>query len=73
MKLFVSSNINGKIVEKRLKEVINDIGLHAHVEIHHQDPPTLNGFYYTPTLVVNDKVVSSGKVLSKQEMTNFFL
>lgn len=73
IKLFIKSNINGKVVEKRLFEVINSIGLQANIEIHHEDPPNLDGVFYTPTLIVDNEVVSSGKVLSKDEMTQFFM
>ncbi|MDQ0256546.1 hypothetical protein J2S74_003966 [Evansella vedderi] len=73
VKLFIKSNINGRIVEKRLFEVIEDMGLQANIEIHHEDPPYMDGVFYTPTLIVDNRIVSSGKVLSKDEMTQFFM
>ncbi|MFA9555908.1 thioredoxin family protein [Evansella sp. AB-rgal1] len=69
--LYVQPNIKGKVVEKRLLEVIHDIGLAANVQILHTT--SVAGVFYTPTLIVDNKVVSSGKVLSKQEMTHFFI
>jgi len=71
VKLFVSSNITGKIVEKRLTEVLKDLGVDVHLEIHHEEPPCKDGIFYTPTLIVDNQVVSSGNVLSKKEMSHY--
>ncbi|SDZ03166.1 Thioredoxin domain-containing protein [Evansella caseinilytica] len=73
VKLFINPNINGKIVEKRLMEVLGDIGLQVDLEVYHEDPPFTEGVFYTPTLIVDDRIVSSGKVLSKEEIIHFFL
>ncbi|MBU9721876.1 MULTISPECIES: thioredoxin family protein [Bacillaceae] len=73
VKLFINDNINGKIVEKRLMEVVTDLGIEAHVEILHNHSSDVDGIFYTPTLIVNNQVISSGKVLSKEEMSSFFV
>ncbi|MDG5786815.1 thioredoxin family protein [Evansella sp. AB-P1] len=73
VKLLVSANINGKIVEKRLMEVLNDIGMQVELEILYKDTHIIDGVFYTPTLIVNNQIVSSGKVLSKDEMCQFFM
>ncbi|MBU9710306.1 thioredoxin family protein [Evansella tamaricis] len=73
VKLLINQNINGRIVEKRLLEVLEDMGLKAEVEILLNDAEQPEGIFFTPTLIVNNQVVSSGKVLSKEEMSQFFM
>lgn len=70
IKLYIHSNINGKIFEKRVAEVIEEYNFEeAYLDVFHELPPNkTNHALYMPILVINDKVVSSGKLLSKQEI-----
>jgi len=72
VEVYITSNIKGKMFEKRVSDVINEIGLDANlVTINHS--PSSERVFYTPALYVNDKLVSSGRVLSKEEITHFFM
>ena len=58
--------------EKRVLDVINELGIDADIVTVGRSPSSERAFY-TPALYVNDKLVSSGKVLSKEEITHFFM
>ena len=73
VKLFISSNITGKIFEKRMMEVLVEMGIPVNLEIHQTVPRILQGIFYTPALIIDDQIVSSGKVLTKEELTSFFM
>jgi hypothetical protein len=69
IKLLVSSCINCKLFEKRLLEAIEKQGIYADIEKIDYLPDTIKyGVAYLPALVVNGRVVSSGKILSTSEI-----
>lgn len=73
IKLNITSNIKGKIFEKRVLDVVNELGLDANVTTVNYSPFSSERSFYTPTLYINGELVSSGKVLSKEEITHYFL
>ncbi|UCZ52064.1 thioredoxin family protein [Bacillus shivajii] len=73
IKLYITRNIIGKVVEKRLLEVLNDIGIHVNLDVYYEDASPTQGIIFTPTLLVNGQVMSTGKVLSKDELTQIFM
>ncbi|OIJ10244.1 hypothetical protein BKP35_14185 [Anaerobacillus arseniciselenatis] len=69
IKLLVTTCINCKIFEKRLLEAIETKGIYANIERIDYLPDVLKfGVVYTPALVVNGQVVSSGKLLSTEDI-----
>lgn len=73
IKLFVHPNIDGKIFEKRIVEVMNEYNFaNARLEIHKNSLPESYRMYHTPTLMIDNIVVSSGKLLSKEEIDSLF-
>ncbi|MCT8137554.1 thioredoxin family protein [Anaerobacillus sp. CMMVII] len=70
IKLLVATCINSKLFEKRVLEVVEAKGIYADIEKIDYLPDAIKyGVIYTPALVVNGKVVSSGKVLSTEEIS----
>lgn len=70
IKLLVASGINCKLFEKRVFEVIEGKGIYVDIERIDYLPDILKyGVVYTPALVINGKVVSSGKILSTEEIS----
>lgn len=69
IQLYVHPNINGKILVKRVNDIIEEYNFtDAALEVYSDRFRNHDGILYTPTIVINDKVVSSGKLLSKQEI-----
>ena len=69
IQLYTNPNINGKIIEKRLTEVLNEHNLtDVEFNVCHEEFPQHDRILFSPTLVINDRVVSSGKMLSKEEI-----
>lgn len=69
IKLLVTSCINSKLFEKRVVEAVEAKGIFANIEKIDSLPDIMKyGVVYTPALVVDGKVVSSGKILSKEEI-----
>ncbi|MEC1718939.1 thioredoxin family protein [Schinkia azotoformans] len=58
-----------KALEANVNEAINELGIQAQIE-KVEDIPTIMkyGVMSTPALVVNEKVVSTGKLLSSAEI-----
>ncbi|MCE7793529.1 thioredoxin family protein [Salipaludibacillus sp. CUR1] len=73
IKICITSNINGKVFEKRVTEVISELGIKADILTVHDLPRSPEKVFYTPALFINDRMLSSGKVLSKEEITQFFM
>ncbi|WP_416151334.1 thioredoxin family protein [Salipaludibacillus sp. HK11] len=73
IKLYITSNINGKTFEKRVSDVVKELGIDANIVIINRSPIPPDKVIFTPALYVNDQLVSSGKVLSKEEITHFFM
>lgn len=70
IKLLVTSCINCKLFEKRVFEAIEAKGIYADIErINYLPDAVQYGVVYMPALVINDKVVSSGKILSTDEIS----
>lgn len=60
---------NCHTLEDRTKEALSDAGLKGNVElITDKDKIVSYGIALTPALVINEKVVSSGKVLTKDKI-----
>ncbi|RXI98363.1 thioredoxin family protein [Anaerobacillus alkaliphilus] len=69
IKLLVTSSINCKLFERRVLEAVEAKGIYAEIEKIDSFPDAKKyGVIYMPALVVNGKVVSSGKLLSKEEI-----
>ncbi len=69
IKLLVTSSINCKLFERRVLEAVEAKGIFADIEkIEHLPDARKYGVIYMPALVVNGRVVSSGKLLSKEEI-----
>lgn len=73
IKIVITSNIKGKLFAKRVMEVIDDLGIEASISTVSQTAPVERTTFYTPALFVDDRMLTSGKVLSKEEITHFFL
>ncbi|WP_280769746.1 thioredoxin family protein [Salipaludibacillus daqingensis] len=73
VKIYITSNIKGKMFEKRVSDVLNDLGLDAEVITINRSPSSSEKAFYTPALFVNNELVSSGSLLSKEEITHFFM
>lgn len=59
-------------LEKAVREVIQEMGLAADiVEVKDINEIVSHGVLLTPGLVINEKVKSSGKVLSKNEIKKY--
>ncbi len=70
IKLLLATGINCKLFEKRVIEVIKAKGVYADIERIDYRPDVLKyGVFYTPALVINEKVVSSGRLLSTDEIS----
>lgn len=70
IKILVSTNINCKIFEKRVYEAVSTKGIYAEIERIYYLPDMIKyGVIYTPALIVEGKVVSSGKILSTKEIS----
>lgn len=70
IKLLVTSCINCKLFEKRVLEAVETKGIFVDIEkIDYLSDAIKYGVIYMPALVVNGKVVSSGKVLSTEEIS----
>lgn len=70
IKLLVTTCINCKIFEKRVTDAIKAKGIFANIERVDFLPDHIHyGVLYTPALVVDGKVVSSGKILSTEEIS----
>jgi small redox-active disulfide protein 2 len=63
-----------KALEANVNEVVNELGIQAQVE-KVEDIPTIMkyGVMSTPALVVDEKVVSTGKLLSSTEIKSYLL
>ncbi len=61
-----------KEVEKRTKEVISELNISAEV-VHLSDLKAITqyGVLFTPGLVINGKVKSSGRIPTKEEIAGF--
>ena len=61
-------------LEKTTKEVVKELGLEATVEdVRDMRQIMSYNILTTPGLVINEQVVSSGKVLSKSELTQLII
>lgn len=70
IKILVSTSINCKIFEKRVYEAVAAKGIYAEIERIDYLPDMIKfGVIYTPALIVEGKLVSSGKILSKEEIS----
>lgn len=70
IKILVATSINCKLFEKRVYEAVSAKGIYAEIERIHYLPDMIKyGVVYTPALVVEGKVVSSGKILSTEEIS----
>ena len=59
-------------LEKAVREVVHEMGLAADiVEVKDINEIVSHGVLLTPGLVINEKVKSSGKVLSKNEIKKY--
>ena len=59
-------------LEKAVREVVREMGLTADiVEVKDINEIVSHGVLLTPGLVINEKVKSSGKVLSKNEIKKY--
>jgi len=58
------------VLEKTVREVVDELSVDAEIE-HVRDIKAIMGYpiLITPGLVINEKLVSSGKVASKEEVT----
>ncbi len=69
IKLLVTTCINCKLFERRVIEAIETKGIYADIErIDYLPDVFKHGVIYTPALVIDGKVVSSGKLLSTDEI-----
>ena len=60
---------NCHVLENRVKEVLDELNIESKVElITDKDAIVSYGVAMTPAIVINEEVVSSGKVLSKQKI-----
>ena len=56
-------------LDKRTREVVKELGIDANVEYVQDINKVIEySILFTPGLVINDKLVSSGKVLNKKEI-----
>ncbi len=70
IKILGSGCPNCKKLEQETRKVIQELALEAQVEhVTDYGEITEYGVMSTPALVINEKVVSSGKVLSQAEIT----
>ncbi|WNF35871.1 thioredoxin family protein [Bacillaceae bacterium IKA-2] len=70
IKILVSTSINCKIFEKRVYEAVSAKGIFAEIERIHYLPDMLKyGVIYTPALVIEGKLVSSGKILTSEAIS----
>lgn len=69
IKLLVTSCINCKLFEKRVFDAIAVKGIYADIEKIDYLPDAFKyGVVYMPALIVDGKVLSSGKILSTEEI-----
>ena len=63
---------NCKVLEKNVREAVKDLGIKADIEKVIDIAEIMEyGVMSTPALVVNDKVVSYGRVLKSDEIKKF--
>jgi small redox-active disulfide protein 2 len=61
-------------LEKTTREVVKELGVDANVEeVKNMRQIMSYNILTTPALVINEQVISSGKVLSKAEVTQFII
>jgi len=60
------------MLEKTVREVVDELSVEAEIE-HVRDMKAIMEYpiLTTPGLVINEKLVSSGKVASKEEVTKY--
>ncbi|MBB5174370.1 thioredoxin family protein [Texcoconibacillus texcoconensis] len=69
LKVFTSSDINCKVFEKNIQEVVNELHNTISIEwITDVNNFHLHGIFFTPTLLIDDQLVSNGKILTKEEI-----
>ncbi len=63
-----------KTLERAIREVVEENGFDAQIEKIEDIVKIMNyGILATPAMAINEKVVASGRVLSKEEIKNFIL
>ncbi|PYZ93603.1 hypothetical protein CR194_10600 [Salipaludibacillus keqinensis] len=73
VKIYINSTINSKLFEKRVSDVMDQLGLQAEfISVDHSKASSQHPFY-TPALYIDGNLISSGKVLSKEEILKCFL
>lgn len=72
IKLLTTNSINCKVFEKRVLEVLKIKKVFAEIEKIDYLPDIMNfGVIYTPALVIDGQVISSGKVLTVEQLSRF--
>lgn len=70
IKLLMNNSINCKVFEKRVLDALKSKKIYAEIEKIDYLPDIMSfGVIYTPALVVNGEVVSSGKLLSVEQIS----
>lgn len=73
IQIYVNENIKGRVFEQRVKEVIEELGIEADVMISSERPDASVHVFYSPALIIDQKVVATGKLLSRDEIVHYFM
>ncbi|AOM82394.1 thioredoxin family protein [Salisediminibacterium beveridgei] len=73
IQVYVNENIKGRVFEQRVKEVIKELGIEADVLISSKRPECASHVFYSPALIIDQKVVATGKLLSRDEIVHHFM
>lgn len=73
IQIYVNENIKGKVFEQRVKEVIEELGVHAELVITYKQPECSCHVFYSPALIIDNELITSGKLLSRDEIVHHFM
>lgn len=73
IQVYVHENIKGKVFEQRVIEVISELGIEADVLITCEQPDCSSQVFYSPALIIDHQLITSGKLLSRDEIVHFLM